>query len=256
MSTLGRNDPCHCGSGKKYKNCHLTLDREAAGERAEAERARRERLEALGHPSDAEMRVLYQELTGRAPPAGPLPDQARASVVELWRQRRASDEAKKKLAPERKRWEKHFQAHPEEFDAVAVALGRDPYFDRYKLTNANRRKVRQKLGSPPTDDPAALAAYTAEAIALTLDDDDRGTMREGLNARLPDLVDAGQMKEATVVAVSAERVVDRDLPPNPFLRDVILRSMKGTPGTDAQPANRPPPTTSNPNPTSNPRQRG
>jgi preprotein translocase subunit SecA len=24
--TLGRNDPCHCGSGKKYKNCHLRAD--------------------------------------------------------------------------------------------------------------------------------------------------------------------------------------------------------------------------------------
>ncbi len=23
---LGRNDPCHCGSGKKYKNCHLSID--------------------------------------------------------------------------------------------------------------------------------------------------------------------------------------------------------------------------------------
>lgn len=23
---LGRNDPCHCGSGKKYKKCHLSLD--------------------------------------------------------------------------------------------------------------------------------------------------------------------------------------------------------------------------------------
>ena len=23
---LGRNDPCHCGSGKKYKNCHLESD--------------------------------------------------------------------------------------------------------------------------------------------------------------------------------------------------------------------------------------
>jgi len=22
MSKLGRNDPCHCGSGKKYKRCH------------------------------------------------------------------------------------------------------------------------------------------------------------------------------------------------------------------------------------------
>jgi preprotein translocase subunit SecA len=23
---LGRNDPCHCGSGKKYKHCHMRLD--------------------------------------------------------------------------------------------------------------------------------------------------------------------------------------------------------------------------------------
>ncbi len=22
MTQIGRNDPCHCGSGKKYKNCH------------------------------------------------------------------------------------------------------------------------------------------------------------------------------------------------------------------------------------------
>jgi len=24
---LGRNEPCHCGSGKKYKNCHYSEDR-------------------------------------------------------------------------------------------------------------------------------------------------------------------------------------------------------------------------------------
>jgi uncharacterized protein YecA (UPF0149 family) len=23
---IGRNDPCHCGSGKKYKNCHMKDD--------------------------------------------------------------------------------------------------------------------------------------------------------------------------------------------------------------------------------------
>ena len=27
---LGRNDPCHCGSGKKYKQCHLAADEAAA----------------------------------------------------------------------------------------------------------------------------------------------------------------------------------------------------------------------------------
>jgi len=26
----GRNDPCPCGSGKKYKNCHLDKDEAAA----------------------------------------------------------------------------------------------------------------------------------------------------------------------------------------------------------------------------------
>ena len=28
---LGRNDPCWCGSGKKYKNCHMASDRAKAG---------------------------------------------------------------------------------------------------------------------------------------------------------------------------------------------------------------------------------
>ncbi|MEZ4431521.1 MAG: SEC-C metal-binding domain-containing protein [bacterium] len=28
----GRNDPCHCGSGKKYKKCHLSIDDERARE--------------------------------------------------------------------------------------------------------------------------------------------------------------------------------------------------------------------------------
>jgi hypothetical protein len=23
---LGRNDPCHCGRGKKYKKCHMAQD--------------------------------------------------------------------------------------------------------------------------------------------------------------------------------------------------------------------------------------
>ncbi len=29
-ATLGRNDPCHCGSGKKYKQCCLGKDEEKA----------------------------------------------------------------------------------------------------------------------------------------------------------------------------------------------------------------------------------
>jgi uncharacterized protein YecA (UPF0149 family) len=28
---LGRNDLCWCGSGKKYKNCHMASDQQKAG---------------------------------------------------------------------------------------------------------------------------------------------------------------------------------------------------------------------------------
>lgn len=31
---LGRNDPCHCGSGKKYKACHLAADEATARKKA------------------------------------------------------------------------------------------------------------------------------------------------------------------------------------------------------------------------------
>ena len=30
--TIGRNDPCYCGSGKKYKHCHLKIEQAAAQE--------------------------------------------------------------------------------------------------------------------------------------------------------------------------------------------------------------------------------
>jgi len=36
MSKIGRNEPCPCGSGKKYKRCCLHQDEAAAAERAAA----------------------------------------------------------------------------------------------------------------------------------------------------------------------------------------------------------------------------
>jgi hypothetical protein len=39
MSNPGRNDPCHCGSGKKYKKCHMAEDKAAEAERRDAAKA-------------------------------------------------------------------------------------------------------------------------------------------------------------------------------------------------------------------------
>src|SRR5207244_7867573 len=40
---LGRNDPCHCGSGKKYKRCHLEQDEQRERDAA------REQVALLAH---------------------------------------------------------------------------------------------------------------------------------------------------------------------------------------------------------------
>jgi hypothetical protein len=36
---IGRNDPCYCGSGKKYKHCCYAKDREKQAEEAAAAKA-------------------------------------------------------------------------------------------------------------------------------------------------------------------------------------------------------------------------
>ncbi len=49
MSKPGRNDPCYCGSGKKYKQCHLRKDQAEEHERrAKADAARFLRLDVPG----------------------------------------------------------------------------------------------------------------------------------------------------------------------------------------------------------------
>ena len=49
MSTPGRNEPCSCGSGKKYKHCCLNKD-EAAARAAQAAAVK---AEAEAPPTDA-----------------------------------------------------------------------------------------------------------------------------------------------------------------------------------------------------------
>ena len=52
QKTLSRNDPCHCGSGKKYKQCHLDKD-EAAAREARAKEAAKVAPESAPPPTEA-----------------------------------------------------------------------------------------------------------------------------------------------------------------------------------------------------------
>jgi tetratricopeptide (TPR) repeat protein len=60
MSKVGRNDPCPCGSGKKFKRC--CLDRLEAEAQIERQRAERERLVAERESLAAELEAAKAAL--------------------------------------------------------------------------------------------------------------------------------------------------------------------------------------------------
>lgn len=228
MSKIGRNDPCWCGSGKKYKACHFADDQRKAAERMKAQQARLARLHAFGVPSDAEMRGMYEEMTGRNIPAGPLPGDARQMLTEIWQQQKLNEQSLSALEPHRAEWEQYFAEHPEEFDTVADEVAKDEFFNDYELTDENLTKVRNQLGEPP-EDPAAIRQYATDAVKLTLDADDRTNFYDAILSRLCDYTDKEDWKTSYVIATAADQVKDTEANAHPFLRDVILRSFANQP---------------------------
>ncbi len=70
---LGRNDPCHCGSGKKYKHCHLAKDEEAARKTREkaSDETATETSNAGGQAERTQpQKKSFQPWQGRANPHG------------------------------------------------------------------------------------------------------------------------------------------------------------------------------------------
>lgn len=57
-TSLGRNDPCHCGSGRKYKQC--CLDKDQAAEREARAKAATETPAPAAEPAPAARRPRPQ----------------------------------------------------------------------------------------------------------------------------------------------------------------------------------------------------
>lgn len=88
---LGRNDPCHCGSGKKYKKCHEASDdaKEAAElaaiqAKAEADKAA---ADAEAEEADPEAAAAAKKAAARAPSRAVKPKERIATAANPIRRR-------------------------------------------------------------------------------------------------------------------------------------------------------------------------
>lgn len=80
---IGRNEPCHCGSGKKYKKCCLAKDEEAR-------RAARPRVDETATPSPRPL-PSYTPPVDTPPPPPPPPDPHIEALNARWDAFEASD---------------------------------------------------------------------------------------------------------------------------------------------------------------------
>ena len=87
---IGRNDPCHCGSGQKYKKCHLPKDdaersaelaalaATAAAAQATADAEAEAEAEKDGKSAGDRPQAARAKDSGAAKPRTPAPTQAPA----------------------------------------------------------------------------------------------------------------------------------------------------------------------------------
>lgn len=91
MTQLGRNEPCRCGSGKKYKKCCLAKDDELVRERARAAREAKRKLKAEMQELNVRRAAQNQSAAPAQPPIFWLEDdldEVSNSVLRLIAERR------------------------------------------------------------------------------------------------------------------------------------------------------------------------
>ena len=219
MSTkLGRNDPCHCGSGKKYKRCHMAADKHLNSPAPESS----EISESPAPPPDSRQlagflkemsrkgsqkdRAVFEELLAQTQP------------ILTYLEHQEEIEAAATV----------LEAHREEFDrlvedqeaylARAEALFAEERFAPLRFTAADIHRAFESVGYPPNLSPGDQMFETLLAAIMHLADKERRKqLAMDLVLHLPHYVAAGRYLDGWLIqecAYSTGEVADQS---NAFL---------------------------------------
>jgi hypothetical protein len=223
---IGRNDPCPCGSGKKYKRCCLPKDDEQRAQRAAA-------TDDAAFPDDAaapspdihliagQLRALSKQSSGKAraelerllAESGPILDymerqpeiEAASSAIE------ASRADFLQLAEDEKKYLKRVRS-----------LFAENRFDPLRFTAGDVRRAFDKLGQPPNPAPNERFVECVQAAILFLADKERrNELALRLLTHLPDYVAAGRPLDAWIIQHCAYLTTDSPDESNPFLFEMF-----------------------------------
>lgn len=197
---LGRNERCHCGSGKKYKHCHLNADRRSRSTLhrprtgSESPRASMEieqlpnLLEKLSKNGPAKDRAEFADLAAKAKP------------LLTYLQREEEIEAAT-MALEAHRTEfKRLWKDEEAYLARTHALFAEECFAPLRFTAADIKRAFDVVGYPATAFMNEEAGKTLRAAILFLADKERrASLAMELYSHLPDFVAAGRYLDGWLI---------------------------------------------------------
>lgn len=221
---IGRNDSCHCGSGKKYKKCCLAGDdARAAQKRAAAPSP--DQMGDFHNPRDAA--GLLERMAALAPHAQSgemkhILDQAR-SLRTFMESREAIEAARQTLEAHRAEFENLMDDEAAYLKRARAVFSEEPFqmawFTKEEVGGALKR-VGYSASS--MDDQRAVDSLRAAILHLA-DKDTRTRLSMILLGCLPGFVAAGRMIEGWIVQHCGYLLLDRPDDSNVFLFEMFSR---------------------------------
>jgi hypothetical protein len=224
MSTkIGRNDPCPCGSGKKYKRCHLPLDQQ----RKPAVAEEREEPASLSPTAPVKYTASYlRDLVSKLPKdvfAEKTDLLAQTLEIADYMERQEEIQAAGATLEQRRQ---EFAKLMEDEQAVlnqSRALFADERFAPLWFTAADIRRAFEHIGGAPdlsAHDETVEALRTA--ILFLADKDRRTRLSMGLLKWLAEFVKAERFMDAWLIQHNALLTAESDGETNFFLFEMFL----------------------------------
>jgi hypothetical protein len=223
---IGRNDPCHCGSGKKYKHCHLNLDA-AARRQAPATEVEEAPPPPIATSALEETVRVMQELkeTGDKQQKAEMERLlVRAEPLRAYLSRTAEIEAATQA----------LELHQQEFnnfvnDKTAYQDRVEPLFseDRFacmRFTTEDLQRAFDHAGSPLSVPREKLAEHLRTVIQYLANEEYRTLAAITLMVSLPDYVAAGRYMDGCLVLSCARMTTEDPRSANPFLWQMFVHS--------------------------------
>lgn len=239
MNKFGRNDPCPCGSGKKYKHCCLRRDRRER--RTPTSRASAAPVSTSAAPQSlkeegiASLDTMQQMARQLASQADPEERQAWQRILDTAEALEAYEEHQAEIEAASEELESYRDAFQDLIGDLSVAMDRayqlfsGEQFVSFRYTVEDVHDAFERVGYPriyrEEPDQEDMEILFAAAVSL-VDEHDRLRLARQLLLFLPEYVAAGRYMDAWMIQLSAIQMLDAPDRSNPFLTAMFFMAFE------------------------------